>query len=200
MPLNESRAPRDPLTLFPPVVSRGGDRRRSSAGRDGACDVRRAPAFGPHGAVQGHRGRVVPLLLELRQPQRARPRRGQSRGRSSSTGPRRDTRCACRARSAGSTRRRRSRISGAGPAGRSCRRSRRGRAAWSGSREVLERAVGDAGGRASGQACRSPPDWGGYALRPRWIEFWESREDRLHDRLRYVRRPERVWRIERLAP
>jgi pyridoxamine 5'-phosphate oxidase len=45
-----------------------------------------------------------------------------------------------------------------------------------------------------------PADWGGYALRPRWIEFWESREDRLHDRLRYVRRSEGGWRIERLAP
>jgi pyridoxamine 5'-phosphate oxidase len=47
-----------------------------------------------------------------------------------------------------------------------------------------------------------PKDWGGYALRPIWIEFWESREDRLHDRLRYVFRSEftGAWRIERLAP
>jgi pyridoxamine 5'-phosphate oxidase len=45
-----------------------------------------------------------------------------------------------------------------------------------------------------------PPDWGGYALRPRWIEFWEGREDRLHDRLRYVRRPAGLWRVERLSP
>jgi pyridoxamine 5'-phosphate oxidase len=45
-----------------------------------------------------------------------------------------------------------------------------------------------------------PADWGGYALRPRWIEFWENRADRLHDRLRYVRRPGGAWRVERLAP
>jgi pyridoxamine 5'-phosphate oxidase len=47
-----------------------------------------------------------------------------------------------------------------------------------------------------------PKDWGGYALRPIWIEFWESREDRLHDRLRYVFRSEftGAWRLERLAP
>jgi pyridoxamine 5'-phosphate oxidase len=45
-----------------------------------------------------------------------------------------------------------------------------------------------------------PPDWGGYALTPRWIEFWEGREDRLHDRLRYVRRPGAGWRLERLSP
>jgi pyridoxamine 5'-phosphate oxidase len=47
-----------------------------------------------------------------------------------------------------------------------------------------------------------PKDWGGYALRPIWIEFWEHREDRLHDRLRYVFRSAYTgaWRIERLAP
>ena len=45
-----------------------------------------------------------------------------------------------------------------------------------------------------------PDDWGGYALDPRWIEFWEGREDRLHDRLRYVRRREGGWRMERLSP
>jgi pyridoxamine 5'-phosphate oxidase len=45
-----------------------------------------------------------------------------------------------------------------------------------------------------------PRDWGGYALRPRWIEFWESREDRLHDRLRYVLGNNGRWRVERLAP
>ena len=45
-----------------------------------------------------------------------------------------------------------------------------------------------------------PRDWGGYALRPRWIEFWESREDRLHDRLRYWVRTTGTWRVERLAP
>jgi len=45
-----------------------------------------------------------------------------------------------------------------------------------------------------------PADWGGYAVRPQWIEFWESRPDRLHDRLRYVRVRAGAWRLERLAP
>jgi pyridoxamine 5'-phosphate oxidase len=67
------------------------------------------------------------------------------------------------------------------------------------SRDVLERAVIELAGRHASQVPL-PADWGGYALRPRWIEFWESREDRLHDRLRYVRRPARTWRLERLAP
>ncbi len=66
-------------------------------------------------------------------------------------------------------------------------------------REVLERAVKELAAKYPGDVPL-PADWGGYALRPRWIEFWESREDRLHDRLRYVRRREGGWRIERLAP
>jgi pyridoxamine 5'-phosphate oxidase len=45
-----------------------------------------------------------------------------------------------------------------------------------------------------------PRSWGGYAVKPRWIEFWENREDRLHDRLRYVARGRSGWRLERLAP
>ena len=45
-----------------------------------------------------------------------------------------------------------------------------------------------------------PEDWGGYALTPRWVEFWENREDRLHDRIRYVRKAGGGWRMERLSP
>jgi pyridoxamine 5'-phosphate oxidase len=67
------------------------------------------------------------------------------------------------------------------------------------SRDVLERAVLDLAARHATQVPL-PADWGGYSLRPRWMEFWESREDRLHDRLRYVRRPGGTWRVERLAP
>jgi pyridoxamine 5'-phosphate oxidase len=67
------------------------------------------------------------------------------------------------------------------------------------SRDALERAVLELAAKYP-REVPLPPDWGGYALRPRWIEFWESREDRLHDRLRYVKRPGGAWRIERLAP
>jgi pyridoxamine 5'-phosphate oxidase len=67
------------------------------------------------------------------------------------------------------------------------------------SREVLERAVANLDAQYPDDVPL-PDDWGGYALRPRWIEFWESRQDRLHDRLRYRRKAGDGWRIERLAP
>ncbi len=44
-----------------------------------------------------------------------------------------------------------------------------------------------------------PPHWGGYRVTPERIEFWQGRENRLHDRLLYTRRGDR-WQIERLAP
>lgn len=44
-----------------------------------------------------------------------------------------------------------------------------------------------------------PAEWGGYVLAPVAYEFWQHRDDRLHDRFRYEREPA-GWRIERLAP
>jgi len=67
------------------------------------------------------------------------------------------------------------------------------------SRAVLEQAVLDLA-VAHPEEVPLPDEWGGFALKPRWIEFWENREDRLHDRLRYVRGAGGVWRLERLAP
>jgi pyridoxamine 5'-phosphate oxidase len=45
-----------------------------------------------------------------------------------------------------------------------------------------------------------PPHWGGYRVDPQTIEFWQGRENRLHDRLVYTRQNDGNWRIERLAP
>ncbi len=67
------------------------------------------------------------------------------------------------------------------------------------SRAVLEKAVAELDRRYPG-TVPLPQDWGGYGIWPDWIEFWEHRADRLHDRLRYVRKPGGGWRLERLAP
>jgi pyridoxamine 5'-phosphate oxidase len=45
-----------------------------------------------------------------------------------------------------------------------------------------------------------PDVWGGYSVSPEVIEFWQGQEDRLHDRFRYTRQPDGLWRVERLAP
>jgi pyridoxamine 5'-phosphate oxidase len=49
-------------------------------------------------------------------------------------------------------------------------------------------------------AVPRPPHWGGYRLVPEAFEFWQGREDRLHDRILYRRARGGRWRIERLAP
>jgi pyridoxamine 5'-phosphate oxidase len=45
----------------------------------------------------------------------------------------------------------------------------------------------------------APPQWGGYRVVPETVEFWQGRDNRLHDRLRYVR-DGRGWAVERLCP
>ena len=45
-----------------------------------------------------------------------------------------------------------------------------------------------------------PPYWGGFRVLPDSLEFWQSRPNRLHDRLRYARRADDSWRVERLSP
>jgi pyridoxamine 5'-phosphate oxidase len=44
-----------------------------------------------------------------------------------------------------------------------------------------------------------PAHWGGYALKPQTIEFWQGRPSRLHDRILYTLEGN-TWKIERLAP
>lgn len=45
-----------------------------------------------------------------------------------------------------------------------------------------------------------PAFWGGYRLYPDRMEFWQGRENRLHDRFLYSRENGGNWRIERLSP
>jgi pyridoxamine 5'-phosphate oxidase len=67
------------------------------------------------------------------------------------------------------------------------------------SREALEAAVAELAERYRDTELPVPGDWGSYRIRPESYEFWQHREDRLHDRLRYVPAGD-GWKIERLGP
>jgi pyridoxamine 5'-phosphate oxidase len=62
-------------------------------------------------------------------------------------------------------------------------------------RGELERRVADLGGAE----LPRPQTWGGFRVVPEAWEFWQHRDDRLHDRFRYTRRAG-AWLIERLYP
>ncbi len=67
------------------------------------------------------------------------------------------------------------------------------------SRAELERRLAEIEKRFPDGDPPVPPFWGGYRVTPETIEFWEHRDSRLHDRVRYTRL-EHGWQIERLAP
>jgi pyridoxamine 5'-phosphate oxidase len=69
-----------------------------------------------------------------------------------------------------------------------------------GSRELLEQRVAELAALHEGAELPLPEAWGGFRLIPEMFEFWQHREDRLHDRLRYTRQINGRWRLERLAP
>jgi len=66
-------------------------------------------------------------------------------------------------------------------------------------REVLESRIGDLEAEYEGREVPRPPFWGGYRVEPEAIEFWQGRENRLHDRIVYRRESGR-WKTERLQP
>lgn len=66
-------------------------------------------------------------------------------------------------------------------------------------REELEQRVRELAQRYAEQPVPPPPHWGGWCVTPQEFEFWQGRESRLHDRIRY-RRSDPGWTIERLSP
>ncbi len=68
------------------------------------------------------------------------------------------------------------------------------------SREQLERRVAELTERHRDSELPVPDFWGGFRLLPDGFEFWQHREDRLHDRLLYRRAEDGGWQLERLAP
>jgi pyridoxamine 5'-phosphate oxidase len=66
-------------------------------------------------------------------------------------------------------------------------------------REVLEKAFEKMKNECQEIAIKKPENWGGYALKPKKIEFWQGRASRLHDRLCFNLENDN-WQINRLAP
>ena len=66
-------------------------------------------------------------------------------------------------------------------------------------RDELDARVAELERRYAGGEVPRPEHWGGYRLAPDVYEFWQHREDRAHDRLRY-RREGGDWILERLSP
>jgi len=67
-------------------------------------------------------------------------------------------------------------------------------------RDFLENRQHTLEAQFEGQEVPLPEHWGGFALIPEMIEFWQGRPSRLHDRIRFTLHEQQEWIIERLAP
>ena len=67
------------------------------------------------------------------------------------------------------------------------------------SRKLIEEKLSEYEHEFSGGNIPRPSHWGGYAVIPAIVEFWQGRPNRLHDRIRYTLAGSN-WKIERLAP
>lgn len=68
-----------------------------------------------------------------------------------------------------------------------------------GSRQELDQAWADAEKKLAGKPIACPPNWGGYLVRPKTIEFWIGRPNRLHDTFEFEKHP-KGWTFRRLCP
>ena len=66
-------------------------------------------------------------------------------------------------------------------------------------RDALAASFAELEKKWEGQEIPLPENWGGFRLTPTRFEFWQGRDNRLHDRIRY-RYAEEAWVIERLSP
>ena len=68
------------------------------------------------------------------------------------------------------------------------------------SRSVLETMVASIKQKYVNKEVPLPPFWGGYRVIPKTFEFWQGRDNRLHDRFLYKRNDSGDWFTSRLAP
>jgi pyridoxamine 5'-phosphate oxidase len=67
------------------------------------------------------------------------------------------------------------------------------------SRAELEQQLAELEVQYLGKSIERPKHWGGYQVKPVEMEFWQGRANRLHDRIRYMKKKE-IWERDRLAP
>jgi pyridoxamine-phosphate oxidase len=67
-------------------------------------------------------------------------------------------------------------------------------------RDEIDERVAELDSQYAGGDVPRPEHWGGYRLTPEMYEFWQHRDDRMHDRLCYRNRGGGGWTIERLSP
>jgi pyridoxamine 5'-phosphate oxidase len=67
-------------------------------------------------------------------------------------------------------------------------------------REILEKQFEAMNLQFQNKDIPRPDYWGGYGVTPDYMEFWQGRPNRLHDRLAFSRLPNNTWKAERLAP
>jgi pyridoxamine 5'-phosphate oxidase len=68
------------------------------------------------------------------------------------------------------------------------------------SRAVLEETLLQLIARYEQAAIPRPPHYQGFLVQPTQVEFWQGRDDWLHDRIRYRLQADGAWLIERLVP
>lgn len=66
-------------------------------------------------------------------------------------------------------------------------------------RALLDQRMQDYTTRFDGEEIPRPHSWGGFLIRPDRVEFWQGRENRMHDRLEYARTGHQ-WVMRRLQP
>jgi pyridoxamine 5'-phosphate oxidase len=66
-------------------------------------------------------------------------------------------------------------------------------------REYLDEKFSELSRKYEGKEIPLPENWGGYRVKPFYFEFWQSRDNRLHDRICFTRERD-SWKLERLAP
>ena len=68
------------------------------------------------------------------------------------------------------------------------------------SRSILEMKLAEIKKKFKEGKVPLPDFWGGYRVEPTSFEFWQGRQNRLHDRLLYEKQADNTWKISRLSP